>query len=150
VQGVERKRREKERGEKKMCLQLVSERVERPKIDVEVVYKVFSVVDNKLVTDQKRVPVVLDEWQKADTKKVLPTGTAERYRSGFHGWVTNDGAKNWASYRDVIVPVYFRKVRTRGKQIGHDAIVADEMFVPKAIAEAAIKSFNNKKKRGRR
>jgi hypothetical protein len=93
---------------------------------------------------------VLDEWQKANTKKVLPAGFETRYRSGFHGWVTKEGAQEWASRFDVIVPVYFRKVRTRGKQRGHNVIVADEMFVPKAIAEAAIKSFNNKKKRGRR
>jgi hypothetical protein len=109
-------------------------------------------VDNKLKTDSLGTPVVLDEWQKAGTKKKLGWALESgdhSYRSGFHGWVTRDGAKEWAGYRDVIIPVYFRKVRTRGRQNDYDAVVADEMFVPRAIAEAAIKSFKNKKKRGR-
>jgi hypothetical protein len=104
------------------------------------------------MTDSQRTPVVLDEWQKANTKRKLGwalVSVDHSYRSGFHGWVTKDDAEQWAGSRDVIIPVYFRKVRTRGKQNGHDAVVADEMFVPKAVAEAVIKQFNNKKKRGR-
>jgi len=87
-------------------------------------------VDMPFRSVYRRFYFVRGEWMKAE--QIL--SAALSYPSGFHGFVTKQGAKDWqrAHGGDVILRCRYRKVIVTGQEIaGGAAIVAREIYLPK-------------------
>lgn len=110
-------------------------------------------------------PLPVDTWLKAKKTQVWAGDIGgirgKDYLSGFHGSKTLAGAQGFKrdcfpdSQDFICIPIKFRRVRIVGKQQGvkrngrfkthsYSACVADEMLLPKARVEQALKEWESR------
>ena len=126
-----------------MCLdKLTKFKVEPARADGLVKgWKVFEVNGDELlgdcIEDQKT-----RGWNKADTSQTV--GRRPKYRSGYHIWITKEGAADWCDEEndnEVVVSVYYmpEDVTAKGLQCDHKCVVVKRMWIEPHDYDAAVK-----------
>lgn len=72
--------------------------------------------------------------EKIGAGRIVATHPRLFYPKGFHAFLNKEKAKDYVRhyfYRDVLIPIKFRKACAKGKQRGINVIVAKEIFIPK-------------------
>lgn len=117
-----------------MCLALVT-RICKPIIKEErYAWKVFSTWQNDLNLEYQTIQgsstVKRGVWLKAEKPEVTLFAEDEAYPYGFHCFTTREAARHWR-IGGAVVRVRVRRIKAFGKQAGHTALIAGEMFVPR-------------------
>jgi hypothetical protein len=113
-----------------MCLSVVSERYDPP-IAEKIVYKVFAAHSNGGLGFQYRYSagnLRFGRWMTARKRKI-GYYSDHKYESGFHAYATKKAAENHCGLSDVVIPVLFRNITSRGKQQNQVVYVARKMLI---------------------
>ncbi len=124
-----------------MCLDTVDK---KPTVTEGEGWKVFSLCGDKYETILMRFrgkPHSDATWLSASGMGFIHNTLDEKYRKGFHLFRTRAGARHFfcAHSNECVLRVSFRQVTATGKQWGHDAIVAREIYIhPKGSKSAPV------------
>ena len=121
-----------------MCLAYLDDTVERKFKNKGFGWKVFRETTEGLIGDARRGrPRTPNKWlheahfRRDRSQKTLKISSQKHYPTGWHIFLTRDGARRWQELwnSEVIRRVQFRKPVAWGKQRGYPTVVAKEMYI---------------------
>jgi len=117
-----------------MCSEFVSTRNEGCKQPTKywIGWKVFAKKKGHLHSQHNHTRTVrkTEIWLKVISKNTITASNGSEYTEGWHIFTTKKAAMDWCRFISCsICKVRYRKIIATGEQIGHDVIVAKEIYI---------------------